>query len=234
MDGNTRLCTATAAQALKESFGSDGQPASYADVDTLFLVGHNVAACQTVLWSHMLDHRRGADPPALVVVDPRPTPTAREADLHLAVRGGTNLALLNAIQHELFATGRVDRDRVTAHAVGVEELEELVAAWPPEQAAEVCGVPAGQIREAARIVGGAERLLSTVLQGVYQSNQSRTWPSSASGSPASAPGTPTPWPRSPTATARTGRRSPSASTPSCSAAPARAAWGCCATCTTCT
>jgi ferredoxin-nitrate reductase len=174
MDGNTRLCTATAAQSLKESFGSDGQPASYTDVDhadTLFLVGHNVAATQTVLWSRMLDRRRGAGPPALVVADPRPTPTAREADLHLAVRGGTNLALLNAIQHELFANGWVDRDWVAAHTVGAEELERLVAGWPPERAAEVCGVDAGQIREAARILGSAERLLSTVLQGVYQSNQ---------------------------------------------------------------
>ena len=174
MDGNTRLCTATAAQALKESFGCDGQPASYTDVDhadTLFLVGHNVAASQTVLWSRMLDRRRGADPPALVVVDPRPTATAREADLHLAVRGGTNLALLNAIQHELFMGGHVDRDWVAGHTLGVEELERLVADWPPERAAEVCGVPAAQIREAARVVGGAERLLSTVLQGVYQSNQ---------------------------------------------------------------
>src|SRR5215211_8487904 len=82
MDGNTRLCTATAGQALKESFGCDGQPASYTDVDaadTLFLVGHNVAATQTVLWSRMLDRRRGPGPPALVVVDPRPTPPAREA-----------------------------------------------------------------------------------------------------------------------------------------------------------
>ena len=174
MDGNTRLCTATAAQALKESFGSDGQPASYTDVDhadALFLVGHNVAATQTVLWSRMLDRRRGPDPPALVVADPRPTPPAREADLHLAVRGGTNLALLNAIQHELFATGLVDRGWVAAHALGVEELERLVAGWPPERAAEVCRVPADQIREAARILGGARRLLSTVLQGVYQSNQ---------------------------------------------------------------
>jgi len=160
MDGNTRLCTATAAQALKESFGSDGQPASYTDVDhadALFLVGHNVAATQTVLWSRMLDRRRGPDPPALVVADPRPTPTAREADLHLAVRGGTNLALLNAIQHELFATGLIDRDWVAAHALEVEELERLVAGWPPERAAEVCRVPAGQIREAARILGGAGR-----------------------------------------------------------------------------
>src|SRR5215213_4245163 len=160
MDGNTRLCTATAAQSLKESFGCDGQPASYTDVDqadTFFLVGHNAAATQTVLWSRMLDRRRGADPPALVVVDPRPTPTAREADLHLAVRGGTNLALLNAIQHELFVNGWVDRDWVAAHTVGVEELEQLVAGWPPERAAEVCGVDAGRIREAARILGNAER-----------------------------------------------------------------------------
>src|SRR3954452_4068160 len=54
LDGNTRLCTATAAQALKESFGADGQPGSYSDVDhcdALFLVGHNVAFTQTVLWS---------------------------------------------------------------------------------------------------------------------------------------------------------------------------------------
>ena len=130
MDGNTRLCTATAGQALKESFGCDGQPASYTDVDaadTLFLVGHNVAATQTVLWSRMLDRRRGPDPPALVVVDPRATVPAREADLHLAVRGGTNLALLNALQHELFMGGHVDRDWVAAHALGIEELERT---WP--------------------------------------------------------------------------------------------------------
>jgi ferredoxin-nitrate reductase len=124
----------------------------------------------TRLW-RMLDRRRGAGGPAPVVADPRPTPTAREADLHLAVRGGTNLALLNAIQHKLFANGWVDRDWVAGHTVGVEELERLVDGWPPERAAEVCGVDAGQIREAARILGSAERLLSTVLQGVYQSNQ---------------------------------------------------------------
>ena len=62
MDGNTRLCTATAGQALKETFGTDGQPASYTDVDhadTIFLCGHNPAATQTVLWSRVLDRRRG-------------------------------------------------------------------------------------------------------------------------------------------------------------------------------
>ena len=62
MDGNTRLCTATAAAALKASFGTDGQPGSYEDVDhcdAIALWGHNVAETQTVLWSRMLDRRRG-------------------------------------------------------------------------------------------------------------------------------------------------------------------------------
>lgn len=73
MDGNTRLCTATAAAAMKESFGTDGQPGSYADVehcDALFLFGHNVAETQTVLWARMLDRLDGPDPPRLVCVDP--------------------------------------------------------------------------------------------------------------------------------------------------------------------
>ena len=77
MDGNTRLCTATAAAALKASFGTDGQPGTYSDIDhadTIVLYGHNVAETQSVLWSRMLDRRRGPNPPKLIVVDPRPTP----------------------------------------------------------------------------------------------------------------------------------------------------------------
>src|ERR687897_995758 len=95
MDGNTRLCTATAAAALKASFGTGGQPGSYADVDhcdAIALWGHNVAETQTVLWMRMLDRRAGPDPPALIAVDPRDTPVAREADIHLPLRSGTNLA----------------------------------------------------------------------------------------------------------------------------------------------
>src|SRR3954464_1464107 len=100
MDGNTRLCTATAAAALKASFGTDGQPGSYADIDhcdAIALYGHNVAETQPVLWMRMLDRRRGSHPPAMVVVDPRETPVAREADVHLPLRIGTNQALMNGL-----------------------------------------------------------------------------------------------------------------------------------------
>jgi anaerobic selenocysteine-containing dehydrogenase len=174
MDGNTRLCTATAGAALKQSFGTDGQPGSYADVDhcdTIALWGHNVAETQTVLWMRMLDRLAGPDRPRLVVADPRLTPVAREADVHLPVRPGTNLALMNGVLRELIANGWVDEDYVGEHTLGFDELRSTVEAYTPERVEEICGVDAGAVREAARILGTAERLLSTVLQGFYQSNQ---------------------------------------------------------------
>src|SRR4051794_6899028 len=174
IDGNTRLCTATAAEALKETFACDGQPGSYSDVDhcdVLFLVGHNVAETQVTLWERMLDRLEGPDRPKLIVVDPRRTVPAEHADVHLAVRSGTNLALLNAILRELIAADHVDHAFLDAHTVGYEELVARVRDCTPEWAGEICGVEAEQIRAAARILGTHDRILSTCLQGVYQSHQ---------------------------------------------------------------
>jgi anaerobic selenocysteine-containing dehydrogenase len=174
LDGNTRLCTATAAAALKESFASDGQPGSYTDVDhadVICLYGHNVAETQTVLWTRMLDRLAAPNPPAIVCVDPRTTPVARAATVHLAPRPGTNVALMNGLLHEIIGNGWIDRAYLDAHVLGFEELEKRVADYPPETVAGICDVPAERIREAARIIGRAERLLSTVLQGFYQSHQ---------------------------------------------------------------
>jgi anaerobic selenocysteine-containing dehydrogenase len=174
LDGNTRLCTATAEWALIESFGADGDPGSYGDIDScdaLFLVGHNVAETQTVMWARMLDRLHGRDRPRLVVVDPRRTPAAREADVHLAIRSGTNVMLVNALLHEMVSHGWVDRQWIGDHTVGYEQLARLVAEYPPERAASVCGVEAVDIRRAAEVLGTCERLVSTVLQGVYQSRQ---------------------------------------------------------------
>jgi anaerobic selenocysteine-containing dehydrogenase len=174
MDGNTRLCTATAAAALRESFGSDGQPASFSEIDTaeaIFLVGHNMASQQTVLWSRILDRLAGPNPPQLVVVDPRTTETASKATVHLAPRLGTNVALLNGILHILLERGWFDRAYVEAHAVGFDGLEETVRSWTPQRAAQVCEVPLDDLQRAAEIIGTSPRLVSTALQGVYQSHQ---------------------------------------------------------------
>ena len=178
MDGNTRLCTATAAAAFKESFGADGQPGAYTDIDhcdAIFLFGHNMPETQTVLWSRILDRTRGDDPPRIVCVDPRRTAVAEEAQrtggVHLAPRVGTNMALVNGLIHELFAHGWVDDEWVATHTIGVEDLRTTVHAYPPDVVAGICGIDAEDLRRAARIFGESEAVLSTVLQGFYQSHQ---------------------------------------------------------------
>lgn len=174
MDGNTRWCTSTASAAFQESFGCDGQPGSYTDIDdcdALFLFGHNVAETQTVLWARMLDRLDSVSPPRLVCVDPRRTKVAERATVHLPVRNGTNLALMNALVHELIAQGYVDRSYVDAHTVGFEQLAEITAGATPEWAADICGVEPGEIRRAAEIFGTSERVVSTCSMGFYQSHQ---------------------------------------------------------------
>ncbi|MFC5262848.1 molybdopterin-dependent oxidoreductase [Kribbella qitaiheensis] len=178
MDGNTRLCTATAAAALKETFGSDGQPGSYNDIeacDAIFLFGQNMAATQTVLWSRVLDRVERTDPPVIVAVDPRSTPVAETAErtggVHLAPLPGTNQALIKGLLHELIEHDWVARGYVEAHTLGYDELAATVAEYEPERVAEICAVPATEIRRAAEIFGTSERVLSTVLQGFYQSHQ---------------------------------------------------------------
>ncbi|MBV9890922.1 MAG: molybdopterin-dependent oxidoreductase [Rhizobacter sp.] len=174
MDGNTRLCTATSAAALKETFGSDGQPGAYEDIDVTDCIlhyGHNIAETDTVLWMRVLDRRAAPNPPRLIVVDPRRTPTAAEADLHLMPRVGTNMALLNGLQHLLIEQGHIDRAFIEAHTLGFDELERTVHAYPPARVEAITGVPAGDLRRAAEMLGTSRGLLSSVLQGVYQSNQ---------------------------------------------------------------
>ncbi|GLX95423.1 nitrate reductase [Herbidospora sp. NBRC 101105] len=174
VDGNTRLCTATAAAALKESFGCDGQPGSYADIDhadVICLYGHNMAATQTVTWSRILDRLAGPRPPAVICVDPRTTPVAEAATLHLANRPGSNVALMNGLLHEIIENGWIDQAYIDAHTVGFDELRRVVSDYPLEKAALICEVPEDDLRRAAELIGTAERLLSTVLQGFYQANQ---------------------------------------------------------------
>lgn len=158
---------------MRESFGADGQPGSYTDVnytDCLFIVGHNVAATRTVLWSRMLDRLAGPDPPKLIIIDPRKIDTAKQATVHLAPRIGTNLAVLNGIQHLLFKNGWVNENWCNAHVVGLEELREKVKRYNPQYVEQITAMSTSKLEEAAEIIGNTKSLLSTALQGVYQSN----------------------------------------------------------------
>ncbi|KAL4900417.1 hypothetical protein BDW74DRAFT_188265 [Aspergillus multicolor] len=174
MDGNTRLCTATAAASMRESFGSDGQPGSYSDIDytdCLFLVGHNMAATQTVLWARVLDRLEGPNPPKLIVVDPRVSDTAKKATIHLRPKLGTNVALLNGLQHIIIENDWVNEHYVSSYVCGLDDLKKVVRKYTPEYVEEITGVSVAQLHETAKALALSGSLLSTALQGVYQSNQ---------------------------------------------------------------
>jgi ferredoxin-nitrate reductase len=174
MDGNTRLCTATAAAALKVSFGSDGQPGSYTDLDTTDTIlhcGHNIASQQTVLWMRILDRLAGPNPPKIIAIDPRDTLTAEKATIHLAPKVGTNIAVMNGLLNLIIKNRAIDQQYIDDHTTGFEELKRIVSKYSPEKVQEISGVPADKLREAGYLLSTTKTLVSTVLQGFYQSMQ---------------------------------------------------------------
>jgi anaerobic selenocysteine-containing dehydrogenase len=163
--------------------------ASYSDVDqadVIALYGHNVAETQTVLWMRMLDRLAGPNPPKVICVDPRETPVARAATVHLAPLPGTNVALMNGLLHEIIRHDWLDHDYVAAHTVGYDELTKQVADYPPERVAEIWpgagdrdsgGGPHPRRRRAAAVYGAAGLLpITSGDRGGRASEQSQHHP----------------------------------------------------------
>jgi anaerobic selenocysteine-containing dehydrogenase len=113
-DTNSRLCMASAVAGYKTSLGSDGPPASYADIDEatcMLLVGTNTADCHPVIFKRIKERKQRAPKNVTIIaVDPRRTETADFADLHLPIRPGTDVALLNSMLCVLIEENLIDRE----------------------------------------------------------------------------------------------------------------------------
>lgn len=171
IDSNTRLCMAATVYGYARSFGTDGPPGCYEDLDAadlIFVCGANPAEMHPQLWRRIMRNRQknGAK---LLVADPRTTLPARVADLHLALRPGTNVPLLNSMAYVLLEEKLIDERYIAAHTTGFGELQEVVRRYPPEKAAELTGVPAGKIAEAALLFGRSPAATTVFCQGVNQS-----------------------------------------------------------------
>jgi len=170
LDSNSRLCMSSAVAGYQGAFGSDGPPPGYADLDLadcFLLLGSNAAACHPIVWSRIRDRRQeGA---FVICADPRPTQTAQQSDLHLPVRPGTDLALLNALLHVIVREGCCDERFVASHTSGFEAAAAVAADWPPERAAAVCGVAAADIVAAALRFGRAPSAMALWSMGANQS-----------------------------------------------------------------
>ncbi|HVJ48819.1 nitrate reductase [Desulfitobacterium sp.] len=171
IDSNTRLCMSAAVQGYIRSFGTDGPPGCYDDLDqaeVLLIFGANPAEMHPQLWQRILNHRE-REGCTIIVADPRLTLPAEVADLHLALRPGSNVALLNSLMYVIFKEDLLDLDYIRNSTFGFEELRQTVLAYPPEIGESLTGVPAEKIVEAARIFGRAKTATTLFCQGVNQS-----------------------------------------------------------------
>ena len=172
VDSNSRLCMSSAASAMTLSLGSDGPPTCYTDIelaDTYLFVGSNAADCHPITFGRV-QKRVEKGRAECIVVDPRRTATAKAATLHLPVRPGTDLALMNGLLYLLRADRKLDDSYVAAHTDGWAELNEMLDDYPPDRVAKICGVPVYDIIHAARILGSPRRRLITFwTMGVNQS-----------------------------------------------------------------
>ena len=172
-DTNSRLCMSSAVAGYKSSFGSDGPPASYADLDEtncFFLIGTNTADCHPVIYKRIKQRKLNAPNDVMIIcVDPRRTETADFADLHLPIRPGSDIALLNSMLYVLLDENLIDRQYIAQHTSGFGALINAVKDYAPRVAQEICGIPECLIVEAALIFGKAERAISLWSMGINQS-----------------------------------------------------------------
>ncbi len=173
-DGNTTLCMASAVSGYKLSFGSDGPPGEYADMETadvILLIGANIADNHPIL-CHRLDINKARNPNrTLIVVDPRVTKTAMMADIHLPVKPRSDIALLNGIAHILIREDLINHDYIAQHTTGFAEFAEFVSTFTPEHVAQITGLTEETIINIAFLYGRAKAAFIGWTMGVNHSSQ---------------------------------------------------------------
>ena len=169
-DGNTTLCMASAVSGYKLSFGSDGPPGSYEDLETadvILLIGANIADNHPILCERLQRNRHRT----LIVADPRVTKTAMMADIHLPVKPRSDIALLNGIAHILIRDGLIDGAYIDAHTEGFTEFAAFVASFTPEHTSRLTGLGVDLIERVAHLYGNARAAFIGWTMGVNHSTQ---------------------------------------------------------------
>ncbi|MEJ1930211.1 nitrate reductase [Nostoc sp. NIES-2111] len=173
-DANSRLCMSSAVSGYIQSFGADGPPCCYEDLeltDCAFLIGTNTAECHPIVFNRLEKYHRKNRKVKMIVVDPRRTPTAEAADLHLAINPGTDIDLLNGIAHLLMRWNMIDVGFIDDCTRDFSAYAEVIRHYSPEVVARQCGISIEDLETAARYWGESGRVLSMWSMGVNQSSE---------------------------------------------------------------
>jgi len=146
----TPLCGGIRTEAYAGTFGDcPGTPLQQVSLARLIIVwGNNATACNLHLMRQINAAKHNGA--RVVVIDPRRIKAAEQAHLHLAVRPGTDVVLAFALAVELERTGGLDRAFIDQHVLGFDAYMATARAYPPERAAEICGLDIGDIRRLAQ------------------------------------------------------------------------------------
>ena len=169
LDYNGRFCMVSAGAGNKKALGIDRAPNPWSDIplaDVVWVAGSNVAETFPITTSYIWRARdRGAK---LIVQDPRVVPLARTADLFLPVRPGTDSALFGAVLHVLIKRDWLDHEFIDAHTVDFEKAAAAVVEMTPAWSANITGVPAARIEEAAELWGTSVTGMMLHARGIEQ------------------------------------------------------------------
>ncbi len=173
IDTNSRLCMSSAVAGHKRAFGSDSVPCSYEDLERAKLVvlaGSNTAWCHPVLFQRIRQAKLDNPDLMVVVIDPRRTPTCDIADLHLALKPGTDTDLFNGLLCFLHESGESNPMFIDNCTEGVEAAlaAAQACAGEPAQVAAHCGLPLSQLLEFYRLFARTERVVTLFSQGINQ------------------------------------------------------------------
>jgi assimilatory nitrate reductase catalytic subunit len=175
VDTNSRLCMSSTVAGHRRAFGADTVPGCYEDLDEadlLVLVGSNAAWCHPVLFQRMLANKqkRGA---RIVVIDPRRTDTAGDADLFLGLKPGTDTALFSGLLVQLADSGALDRDYIERYTAGFEDALARARSIAGSAAATALGTGLSEadVAEFFRMFANTPRVVTLFSQGVNQSAQ---------------------------------------------------------------
>jgi len=165
-----RLCHSPSAAALGPAVGSPVMQTSQLEIelaDCIFLAGVNIKETFPLMARRVLKAKaRGAK---VICTDPRKTATARYlADIHLQLKAGTDVALINAMMSIILAEGLENKEFITSRTAGFDELRSSLSAVDLKQAEEITGVPLGKIKEAAITYAKAERSCILYNQGICE------------------------------------------------------------------
>ncbi len=172
IDTNSRLCMSSAVVGYKLTLGEDSVPVCYDDIelaDCFFVTGANPAWCHPIIWRRVEAHKAANPHVKIIVIDPRRTQTASQADLHLQINPGTDIVLTNIIGRILIENNWIDQDFITNHTDGFEAYREQVFTRTLTEAAKICGISANDIQLAAKYIHESKGFLSMWTMGLNQS-----------------------------------------------------------------